>query len=115
MDCASFSSQFERAQSTGRRGELLDKRRELRALVRHEYRDQFRRLGVARICRHQVRLAPPLEEGLPNLEGFDGAPSKQRASFSLGDESGDRDAIAMSARKSARTIETAHDGPLLAG
>src|SRR3954465_14833175 len=115
MDCASFSSQFERAQSTGRRGELLDKRREMRALVPHEYPDEFRGLVVARICRHQVHRSGRLEEGLPNLEGFDGATSKLRADFSLGDVSGDRAAMAMSARKSARTIEHAHDGHALAG
>src|SRR3954466_7440900 len=118
MDCASSSSQFDtRAQSTVRqaRGGLLDKRRELRALVRHEYRDQFRRLGVAGICRHQVRRSGWLEERLPNLEGFDGATGKLGADLSLGDVSGDRAAMAMSARKAARTIEHAHDGHALAG
>ena len=63
----------------GRRGAtpaiLLDKGRELRALVGHEHGHQFRRFGIAGIRRHQMRRARRFEEGLTGLEGLGRPPA----------------------------------------
>src|SRR5882762_3881768 len=84
---------------------LLDKRRELRALVRHEHRDQFGGLAVARIRRYQMRRAGRFEERLANLEGLDRTAGKLRADFAFGDVSGDGAGMAMRAGKSAGPVE----------
>src|ERR1700704_6414650 len=69
---------------------LFDKRRELRALIRHEHRNQFRRFGIAGIGRDQMHRARRLEERLPDLEGLDHTAGELRADFALGDIGGDR-------------------------
>src|SRR5215210_2653544 len=51
-----------------------------------------------------------LEEGLPDLEGFDRTTGKLGADLTFGDVGGDRAAVAMGAGKSAGTVEHAHDG-----
>ena len=94
--------------------QLLHKRRELRALVGHEHRDQFRGLGVAGIGRHQMRGARRLEERLADLERLDRTAGELRADFALGDIGGDRAGMPVRAGKPAGTIEHAHDGDALA-
>src|SRR6266567_4027393 len=51
-----------------RLGTLLDERRELRAFIRHEHRDQLGRLAIAGIGGDQMRRAGRLEERLADLE-----------------------------------------------
>src|SRR3569623_781424 len=78
---------------------LLQERRELRAFVGHEHRDQFGRLGGAGIGGDHVSGARRLEEGLANLEGFDRAPAELGADFALGDIGGTRARVTMRTRK----------------
>src|SRR5260370_18480715 len=68
---------------------LLDERRELRAFIRHEHRDQFRRLGVAGVGRDQMHGARRPEERLTDLEGLDRTASELPADLALGDIGGD--------------------------
>src|SRR5258708_13478021 len=74
--------------SSPRMTSLLHKRRELRALIRHEHRDQFRRLGIAGIGRDQMRSSWRLEERLTNLEGLDRTAGQLRADLALADIGG---------------------------
>src|SRR5258708_37789277 len=76
--------------SSPRMTSLLHKRRELRALIRHEHRDQFRRLGIAGIGRDQMRSSWRLEERLTDLEGLDRTAGQLRAELALADIGGGR-------------------------
>src|SRR5580692_875977 len=87
---------------------------ELRALIRDKHRDQFRRLGVARIRRHHMRRARRLEERLAHLEDFDGSAGQLRADLALGDIGGDRARVPMWRGETSRAIEYPHDGDALA-
>src|SRR6185312_16751800 len=75
----------------------IEEGRELRALIGHEHGDQFRRLGVARIGRNQMRRTRGLEEGLADLEGLDWTSGKLGTDFALGDVGGHRTGMAMGA------------------
>jgi hypothetical protein len=104
----------------------IHERRQLRALVGDEHRDQFRRLGGAGVGRDQMHGAGRLEERLAHLECFNRTAGQLRTDFALGDVGGDGAGIAvrrtaslcspMAVRtgKAAGAIEHAHDGDALA-
>src|SRR5689334_8415108 len=93
---------------------LLQQRRELRALVGHEYRDQFSGLGGAGVRRDQMRSARWLEERLADAERFDRTAGKLRTDLALGDIGGDGAGMLVRGRKSTGTVEDADDGDALA-
>src|SRR5258708_17541912 len=88
---------------------LPNKRRELRALIRHEHRDQFRRLGIAGIGRDQMRSSWRLEERLTDLEGLDRTAGQLRADLALADIGGDGARVPVRAGKPPGAAEHPHD------
>src|ERR1700733_8379955 len=99
-----------RLHDAGNCAALFHERRELRALIRHEHRDQFRRLGVAGVGGNQMDGAGRLEEGLSDFEGLDDTARQLRADFALGDIGGDGAGMPVRAGEAAGTIEHPHDG-----
>jgi len=94
---------------------LFQHGRELGALVSDKHRNQFGRLGIARIGRNQMCRARRLEKRLTDAKCFDLASPKLGPDLALRDVGGHRARMTMRAAKTSGAIEHPHDCHPFAG